>query len=202
MIVVESATQMSDQWFALKSGCPGSSSFGRIVTMKGEPSKQRKEYLYQLAGERLIGRQEPGYTSVAMQAGIDREAESRTYFELVTGLDVKQVGMVFKDETRRVLCSPDGLMEDCGLELKNPLLKTQVKYLDIGTLPSEYFQQVHGSMWVTGFDRWWFMSYFSGLDSLLIEVRRDDKFCTALDKEMPVFLAELDEMTEKLRGMR
>jgi hypothetical protein len=119
----------------------------------------------------------------------------------VTGLTVKQVAVVFKDEEKRVLCSPDGLMEACGLELKNPLLKTHAKYLDKKTLPSEYYQQVHGSMWITGFDRWWFMSYYPEIEPLLLEVKRDDKFCEALDREMPVFLADLDKMVARLREL-
>jgi hypothetical protein len=93
-----------------------------------------------------------------------------------------------------VLCSPDGLLSDAGFEQKNPMLKTHVKYLLAGTLPTEYFQQVHGSMWVCGFDSWWFMSNYPGMPPLILEVRCDEKWLVKLDSVMKEFLDELDHI--------
>ena len=201
MVILDSFPQCSEQWFIEKAGKPGSSSFSKIVTTKGAPSKSAQDYIHQLAGEAIIGRQEEGYTNYAMEAGIAREAESRALFELLHGVEVKQVGLVYRDESRSVLCSPDGLMDDCGLELKNPLLKTHVKYLLAGTLPSEYYQQVHGSMFVTGLKSWFFMSYYPGLPPFILKVARDEDFISKLEKEMDSFLFKLAILIRKIKEM-
>jgi len=192
MIPIYDIEQGSEEWFKAKAGRPGASSFDRIITIKGEPSKQRQDYLYELAGERIVGRQEAGYTNAAMQRGIALESEGRALFELLHDVELKQVGLVYRDESRRVLCSPDGLLDGAGFEQKNPMLKTHVKYLIGGKLPSDYFQQVHGSMWVCGFDAWHFMSNYPGMPPLILEVHCDEKWIKKLEVEMQSFLDELD----------
>jgi len=192
MIPLYDIEQGTDAWFAAKAGRPGASSFDKILTTKGEPSKQRQDYLYELAGERIIGRQEPGYSNYAMERGITLESEGRALFELLHDVELKQVGVVYRDESRRVLCSPDGLLEDAGFEQKNPMLKTHVKYLLAGTLPTDYYQQVHGSMWVCGFDSWYFMSNYPGMPPLILKVHCDEKWLVKLDSVMKEFLDELD----------
>jgi hypothetical protein len=203
MIIID-IEQGSEQWFVEKAGKPGSSSFDRIITTKGEPSKQRSDYLLQLAGERIIGRQEEGYCSPAMARGTQMEAEARALYEMVHGCEVRQVGLIYRDEKKRVLCSPDGLPDNGvrGLEIKNPLLKTHTKYLLGGKLPTDYFQQVHGSMWVCECDKWAFLSYYPCMPQLDIVVERDDKFFDRLEVLMKEFLDELDHVTERLNALR
>ena len=199
MIIEDSFPQRSEQWYQAKAGVAGSSSFDKIVTSRGEPSKQAREYIYQLIGEKLLGRIEESYTSFAMQTGIDREDEARQLYELVTGQEVRQVAMVFKNENRSVACSPDGLLNGKGLEVKCPLLKTHVKYLlDNQDLVSNYFHQVQGSLWICGFDTWDLMSYVPGIIPLIITVERDEKFIAKLEVEMVKFLKELDRVYKEL----
>ena len=200
MEIIE-CVQGSEEWFNEKASKPGASSFSKIVTTKGEPSKQQTDYMYQLAGEAITGKMEEGYTSHAMQLGKEREAEARLLFEMLQDTEVRQVGLCYKDESRTVLCSPDGLMKNEGLELKNPLLKTHVKYLLAGVLPTEYFCQVQGSMYVTGFKNWWFMSYFPGIAPLVLKIPRDDVFCSKLEAELDSFCLRLAVTIRKLREM-
>ena len=200
MIVVDDVEQGSLKWLELKAGRPGASSFDKIITTKGEPSKTRSDYIFQLAAERIVGREVDGYTNAAMQRGIELEPEGRALFEFITGLELKQVGLVYRDESRRVLCSPDGLLLDqtkidlpyAGFEQKNPIAKTHAKYLFSGKLPSDYFQQVQGSMWICGFESWWFQSAYPGMPPLILEVKRDEKFISRLSVMMDEFLDELD----------
>jgi len=51
---------------------------------------------------------------------------------------------------------------------------THVDYLMEAVLPSEYAVQVHWSMMVTGIQQWYFMSYFPGLNPLILRVEYDD----------------------------
>ena len=160
MIIID-CEQNSETWWKTKAGVPGASSFSKIVTSKGEPSKQAQEYLYQLAAEATTGKVEQGYQSQAMTEGIEREAESRALYELIYGVEVKQVGFIF-DDSKMYGCSPDGVINnEYGLEMKNVLPKTQVRYLLSGKMPTDYIQQVQGSMLVTGLKQWDFFKLSS-----------------------------------------
>ena len=192
MIIVDDVEQGTEAWMSLKAGKPGASSFDKIITTRGESSKTRQDYIFQLAAERIVGREVDGYTNAAMQRGTAMEPEGRALFEFITGKELKQVGLVYRDESRRVLCSPDGLLDGAGFEQKNPIAKTHAKYLFSGKLPLDYFQQVQGSMWVCGFEMWWFMSSYPGMPPLLLEVKRDDKWIARLAVMMDEFLDELD----------
>lgn len=194
--------QLSPEWFTEHAGKPGASSFNKIVTTKGERSKQREGYLHQLAAEALTGRKEEGYVSNAMAEGTRRESESRSYYELIEGMTVQEVGMVYPDEQKRYLCSPDGIVNDeWGLEMKNVIGKTQVAYLLKDKLPTEYFIQTQGSLLVTGFKRWDFLSYHPGLPPLRIKVKRDEAFISKLAKELDSFCLELAQTIKKLREL-
>ena len=200
MIIRDDIEQGSPQWFQEHAGKPGASSYNKIVTTRGEPSKQANDYALQLAGEYLLGTVEYGYTSFAMQRGIEMEAEAREYYEFINDVEVQQVGMIYKDERQDRLCSPDGLMDGKGLEIKSPMLKAHIKYLLGGKLPTEYFCQVQGSLYITGFETWDFMSYYPGLKPFLITVRRDEKFISALATELDKFIDNLILTIRKIKG--
>jgi len=198
MLIIE-CEQRSPQWFQERLGKPSSSRFGEILTSTGEISKQRKGYLYDLAAQIISGQSPETYISSAMEEGIRREEESRTLYEMIYGVEVKQVGMIFPDDDKKYLCSPDGLRADnIGLELKNVLPKTQVEYLLSKKLPSVYVPQVQGSMLVTGFKQWHFMSYCPALPPLILEIERDEKWIEKCDKELKAFNQELEEMVKRL----
>ena len=200
MIIVD-CVQMEEEWFLEKTGKPGASSFDKIITTKGEPSKSAKNYLYQLAGETIVGLKTETYQNAIMQRGIELEPLARSLFEMIYDVEVKQVGLCYPDEQKKYLCSPDGLLEDSGLEIKCPLIHTHVSYLLGGKLPTDYFQQVQGSMAVTGFSYWYFMSYYPGMAPFIIKVDRDEEFIAKLKAELDSFCLELALTVKKLKEM-
>lgn len=158
--------------------------------------------MYQLVAERLTGQREESYSNDIMAEGVEREAKSRLAYEIIMGCEVNQVGCVYPNEKRRYLCSPDGLVgtpePTYGLELKNVLGKTQVKYLLEGELPTKYIPQVQGSMLVTGLKRWDFMSYSPGMPPLIVEVKRDEEYISKLSEELDRFCSELEELAREI----
>ena len=199
-MIIINCEQNSEEWFAEKLGKPSASNASKIITNEGKPSKQREGYLHELAAERVSGIREESYNNKVMLMGLEREEESRSMYELIHGVDVKQVGVIYKDKDKKFLCSPDGIVDNkYGLELKNVLGKTQVKYLLKGQVPSEYFSQIQFSLYVTGFKRWDFMSYRPGLDPLTIRVEPDKIFLHSLGVELEVFCKQLDDVVKQLR---
>ena len=131
-----------------------------------------------------------------MQRGVELEFEARAFFTLETGLSVDQVGFITND-AGSAGCSPDGLIaETAGLEIKCPKASTHFKYLRAGDLPAFYKPQVHFSMAITGFTQWWFMSYFPGLDPLILTVERDD-YTAAIESALATFLEKLAEQAQR-----
>lgn len=199
MPIIVECEQRSEEWLSACCGNVGASSIDKIITTKGEPSKQRTEYMMTLAAERITGKQEVGFTSQAMLNGIEREAEARTLFEMAHGVEIRQVGLVYKDDRKLCHCSPDGLIEETdGWEVKCPMSKTHIKYLLENKLPTEYFCQVQFSLYVSEREYWWFMSHYAGLKPLMLKCGRDEKWIERCEKELNSFNEELDEMVKKL----
>lgn len=191
--------QGSKEWLAARCGIPSSSNFDKLITSKGEPSKQREKYMYQLAAEAITGCKEESFQSAAMTRGIEMEAEARQFYELTRNVEVEQVGFCL-DDSGLFGASPDGLIEDDGLiEIKSPQSQTCVSYLLKGGLDVDYFQQTQGQLLVTGRKYVDLISYYPLLRPLVIRVVRDEKFLKALRVELEVFCKELKEIIEKIK---
>ena len=199
-MIIADVEQGTEEWFAARLGIPTASGFDKIVTTKGEPSKQALKYMYQLAGERVSGIKEESYESAAMRRGKDVEQEARDFYELTQGVEILKVGVCYPDKKKRYGSSPDGLIgEDGGVEIKCPIMSTHVGYLLDGGLPMDYFQQVQGNLLVTGREWWDFLSYYPGLKPLLIRITPDKDFLKALSAQIEIFCKNLDEIVSKIR---
>ena len=199
-MIIENVVQGTPEWQKERVGIPTASCFDKIITVKGERSKQRTKYMYQLAAERITGIKENGYQNAVMERGIQMEDEARKMYELMTGYTVTTVGVCYPDEQKRYGCSPDGLIGEEGLvEIKCPTSAIHVGYLLGGVLPTDYVQQCQGQLLVTG--RKWvdFFSFYPGLKPLLVKVKPDKKFLHSLQVELEIFCKELDAITEKIR---
>jgi predicted phage-related endonuclease len=190
--------QGTDEWFLSRLGVPSASCFDKIVTMKGEPSKQAEKYLFKLAGEKVSGKAEETYQNDAMKRGVEMEDQARQLYQILTDTQVEQVGFCVADGGYG--CSPDGLVgEDGMIEIKCPSIAVHVEYLLGGKLPSDYFQQCQGQLLVTG--RKWsdFVSFYPGLKPLIVRVTPDEKFITALRAELEQFCVRLNETINKIK---
>ena len=197
MIILD-CEQLDTEWWQAHVGTPSASNFGKILTPTGKPSKQAENYMHQLAAEVITGVKTETYQNAIMQRGIEMEAEARTLYELMFDVEVHRVGLIYDDE-KKYCCSPDGIMPDNGLEIKCPLSHTHVSYFLSGKLPTIYIPQVQGSMLTTGLKQWDFMSYYPGLKPLIVHVKRDNKYCDLLKKELDSFVTNLKKTVEKLR---
>lgn len=190
--------QYSEEWWSVRLGIPTASKFDKIITTSGKPSTQREKYMFQLAGEVVAGKAEESYQSQSMIRGLEIEDEARSLYELISGAKVDKVGFCLSNGCG---ASPDSLVnEDGGLEIKCPNLATHVGYLIKNSLEKEYFQQVQGSLFVTGRKWWDIMSYYPGIKPLIIRCTPDVAFQEALKIELKIFCDELQEITKKIGG--
>ena len=200
MIVLRDIVQGTPEWMQLRCGSPGASSIDKIITSTGKISASREKYLYQMAGEKITGAKDESFSSGAMARGTEMEPKARQFFQIMTGLQVEEVGLVYPNELRQWHISPDGIIigQNKGLEIKCPLITTAVEYLLKGALPTVYKCQVQASMLCTGYESWFFMSYYPGLKPLIIEVERDEKLIALMKEAMEEFIFDLNELVKKL----
>lgn len=204
MIILD-VEQGTPEWDDARCGIPSASIFDKILTTKGALSKSAIKLIYKLAGERITGKKEDGYCSPKMAQAMELEGEARYLFQMITGLKVSEVGVCYYDERKDRSCSPDGLVETGqtlmeGLEIKCPEMSAHVEYLLGKKLPTTYFQQVQGSLYVTGLERWHFFSYYPSMKPFHIVVERDEIWIAKLGKALDDFVIELDETHKLLTG--
>jgi hypothetical protein len=193
--------QGSDRWMDAKLGIPSSSHFGEILTSTGKESATRPKYLKKLVNERITRRREKQWELSAFNRGKEMEPESRLYAENILDVEIEQVALVYKDERKRFLCSPDGLIGlNGGFETKDADVYIQAERLAKGTLPSIHFAQVQGCLYVTEREYWIYQSYCAGMRKLTIRVHRDEKWIKKLAIELELFCQDLDREVERLRN--
>lgn len=204
--------QRSAEWLYQRVGYCTASKFRDVQNMTSSGGKSkvlRRNYMIQLAVERLTNEPTNHYTNAAMEWGTAQEAQARMAYEARTGAIVDEVGFLHHPALEWCGGSPDGLVGTDGLvEFKCPYESAvHVTTLLEGAMPAEHMPQVQGLLWITG--RQWcdFVSYDprmpKGLDMFVQRIERDDAYIATLETEVIKFLAEvaaaLAQMQEKLK---
>lgn len=197
---IHDVSQRTLDWARLHIGIPTASGLDNLITPLWEIRKGEmpKSYLYLKLAEAWRGEPVIDLSTFSIEQGEIVETEARPFFELETGRKVREVGFITTDYGQ-VGCSPDGLIgTDNGLEIKCPSAQVHVKYLVGGELPKEYAAQVHGSMFVTGFPRWTFLSYRRNFPPLIIEVQRDEAIIAKIGEAVNQFTENFKSAKVKL----
>ena len=203
-MIVSPHEQNTPDWIEERCGIPTSSQFARIVTPTGKPSAAQDKYMAELCADWALGPEdEDSFRGTHwVQRGRDLEPEALRYLRFATSSDVRRTGLIWPDDTRSVGSSPDGLNSfDEPVEIKCPMPKTHLMWLSGGGLPRQHVMQCQGQLWVTGAYGGHFLSYCPKLPPLLLRVARDERLQMALDRELPLFVAELAERKQRLREL-
>ena len=190
--------QRTDEWFAARAGRVTASRIADLMARtKTGPSASRANYLAQLVAERLTGEVEQGFTSAAMQHGIDTEAEARNAYEFITGSTVTETGFFVHPSINWAGASPDGLVGDDGLiEIKCPNTSTHITTLRGGSVPDKYIKQMQFQMACTGRNWCDFASFDPRLPLQMrmhvTRVNRDETLIAEIEAAVSEFLAEVE----------
>lgn len=188
--------QGSEEWFEAKLGIVSTSNFDKVLNR----GAGRGLYMRKLAGEKLTGVTQIGYSNENMKNGQDLEEFAREYYESHNGCSVKQVGFIKRDDW--VGTSPDGLVGDDGLiETKCPLPSTHIENILKAKMPTCYNPQVQGQLWVTG--RKWcdWISYCPMIKDrpfFSVRILRDEKYINVLEIAVETFVKELKKIIERI----
>lgn len=200
-IEVFDVEQGTPEWFAIRAGIPTASNFAAIMASgKGsEPSKTRRAYMLRLIGERITGEPAETYGNSHTERGVEMEAEAADAYAFETEQTLERVGFIRNGVCG---CSPDRLIGGDGMcQIKTALPHIQIERLLKGTLPAEYRPQVQGELMVA--ERAWndFVSYWPRLPLMRVRVYRDDAYIAQLDAAIREFVAEMNELESRVRGL-
>lgn len=207
--------QKSDAWRAERAGLVTGSCASSVRAFKtikggarGDEKAERRNYRVQLLAERLTGKpEEAAYVSKDMRLGNEREPIARALHQAETGLFVRQTGFL-RHKRLAVGCSLDGDIDNFkGIsEYKCPRAANHLEWMLADKIPEEHEDQVIHNLWVTGADWCDFVSYNPDLPEehqlFIKRVMRADADILSYEKDVRVFLAELDNLERKLRLRR
>lgn len=200
--------QGTDEWRRHRGGVITASRAHEIIKPgrgKGGHSESRATYMLELIAQVCTGQVPEQSSFKQAEWGHENEPLAREAYEAIEFVSVNQCGLIYRDDTLRCAISPDGIMEDRGLEIKNPYTtQVHLQTLMNGEIKPEYITQCQFSMWITGLERWDFCSYdhrMRGKASnrlCIIPQYRDDETMRKFDIEIPRFIAEMDEALDRL----
>ena len=191
-------------WLMARLGKVTASRIADVMAKtKTGPAASRDAYKAELVVQRLTGRVADGFTTVAMQHGIDTEPLARAAYESEHGVLVLETGFHDHPEIAMSGASPDGLIGADGLiEIKCRQPAGHLEDLEAKTPPKKYVLQMQWQMAVTG--RAWcdyasFNPEFPDHLSLrVMRVERDDALIAEIEAEVRRFLDEVAEAVFRL----
>jgi putative phage-type endonuclease len=199
--------QRTTEWFAQRCGHLTAS---RIADMMARTQKgwgaSRANYAAQLIAERLTGVAESGFTSAAMQHGIDTEAAARAAYSFMQDVEVIEAPFVRHLRLAWSGASPDGFVGDDGLvEIKCPNTATHITTLRGGEIPDKYIKQMQWQMACTERDWCDFVSFDPRMPvemQLHIQrVDRDNELIAEIESAAIGFLDEIAATVAELEAI-
>jgi len=187
------------EWLEARTQCATASELDSLIspTLKIRTGDTPATYLYRKLAERWLGRPIQTYSGGAMEQGSILEAEALPWYELRHRCSVKRVGFITTDDGS-FGCSPDGMLDGHGMEIKCPQEHAHVRWLLGGVCPPDHYLQVQGGMFVTGFAEWVFVSYCRSFPPLVVRVPRDDEAQLVIGKAIAEFSERMRESWERL----
>lgn len=171
----------------------------------GDWSDASKDYAFRLAIERISGEPlDEGFETWSMRRGRELEPEARMEHEAQTGLFVERAGFVTTDDGL-FGASADGLIDPSGgSEYKCFVAPDRLRPILLDRDVTEIQEQAQGCMWLCG-RNWWHVGLYCpalasvGKQLTIVEVKRDEAFIEAMERDLVEFAGFVDQYEAALR---
>lgn len=176
-------------WHKLRAGIPTASEFKKLVTSYGAPSESIDGYARTLACEKWAGYNIDGFGgNRATERGKEMEDLARGDYQFKMQVGTRQVGFC-TDNLRQYGCSPDDFVGDSGsVEYKcmtaDRHIDAVLHYQAYGAIPTEYYAQPQGVMFVTKRKYCDLVLYHPELPGLIIRQYPDKDFVRELRRQL------------------
>lgn len=187
------------EWTAARRGVLTASAMADAMSVSkrnGEPLKARQDLIDRLVVERLTGKAADNFVTLAMQWGVEHEADAIDAYEIASGNLVSDSAFFLHPSIKFFGATPDRLVGADGLvEAKCPQMNTHYRYWRDKVVPPDYEPQVMTQLAVTG--RKWcdFVSYHphfpEHMRTVVVRAKRDEKRITEIESAASSLLDEV-----------
>ena len=196
-----SVEQGSSEWKMMRLGVATASKAKEFLAKRDSATYQT--YLAEKAAEVCTGDFAMEITAKALQWGKEHESSARALYEFETGFIAKELPFIYRDQSKRFGCSPDGLTMDAqGFELKCPVTSAVfLQFVCADKIKPEYYLQCQFSMWVSGRDEWHFANYDPRMKTInlhWVPLLRDEVKFREFDARAEEWIKDMDIMLEKM----
>jgi len=207
-VIVSKSASGTQGWIEERSGVLSASELGELVKL--DFSLRQGEGVQTLLARKLAEKWAGPLTSTggggfagswAMEQGQILETQAVPWLEFAHGVTVERPGFLMTDD-KTFGATPDGIIGgDTGLEIKCFQPVNHVRTLLDGEVPREHLAQIHGGLYVTGFQKWQFLAYNRSFPKLLLTVERDEEICARIASAVDWFNEYLDKSYARLVDM-
>lgn len=194
--------QGSHEWHVLRLGCLTASKADKIVA--GKDTDGRATYMAELISAivNCAADEDSGFKQT--EWGKAYEDAARDSLSVALGfVEIKQVPLMYMDNSMRVAVSPDGVYGNTIVELKCPYDGTHhIKHMAFTAVKKEWQWQRQFQLFGTGAERHIFATYdprvILSRNLHYTETVADEKMQSTLRDAVPQFIADLDSALAKL----
>jgi putative phage-type endonuclease len=198
--------QRTPEWYAERLGKATASRMADVLARtKSGRGASRADYAAQIIAERLTGKVVDRFVNADMSWGTDQEPFARDAYAFTADVDVEQVGFIDHPTIAMSGASPDGLVGADGLiEIKCPKTANHIDTLLDEPIANRYVLQMQWQLACTG--RKWcdFVSFDPRLPEhmrlFVKRFKRDEKVIAELEREVALFLREIDTKLAALKA--
>ena len=202
-MIILTETQRDAAWLQARCGLATASRFKDILARtKSGPAAARRNYLVELATERMTKQASTTFVGAAMNWGTEQEAGAKILYAQQMDVEIDETGFV-RHDVLMAGASPDGLIDWDGLvEFKCPYQSAVHIETWLFGMPPEHMAQVQGQLWITG--RAWcdYVSYDprmpEDLQLYVQRIERDGAYIGSLQQQVSDFLGEVDSLVSQL----
>jgi len=200
MRILNHFQQGSQEWLALRATKITMSRAKDLLT-KGN-GVTRASYLREVAASIVGGVEMDRFESRDMMRGHEMEPFALRAAEAYLSESFQTPGFVLFDD-ERIGCSPDGLSEGWGIEIKAPRALNHLRYLGREQVERDHGAQIQGNMWVCGRSLWHFISFCPDVPQrpLIHHVfERNEATCNAIENSAMAGADEVEAIVEMVRA--
>lgn len=207
--ILEGVSESSARVIAGYKAAPRAEAIERAIAglPVGDWSDPAKNYAFRLAVERISGEalMDDRFETYAMRRGHELEPDARAAHERRYGVVVERCGFIVTDDGK-FGCSTDGLIHpDAISEYKCLVAPEGLREILIAGDLSEFTDQTHGGLWITGRREFHFGLYCPALRSIgrdftLHVVEREDDYIEELERDLLKFDGLVSEFEAQLRA--
>lgn len=198
-----SIEQGTPEWHKSRAGVVTASKAHYLLM--GRKTQGRATYMDELIAAVATGRVPDEINAKALQWGKDNEQDAREAYSAATFEVVTDYGFIYRDNSMRAGCSPDGMIngKPKGLELKVPWSSAVwAGFAGRGQIKKEEVAQVQFSLMVTGYESWGFAKFNPRNTNCkklhYIEIERDEEMIANLERGLEEFVEDMDKALDNL----